>query len=226
MKSSSAISRDLEGDSFDYGYNLALSYKPTTDLDMAITYRSKVDLGQEGTAKLYSPTGLAYDGGATVSVPLPALLNVAIAYTFATKTTVEFVYERNYWSAYSTLDFDYAANIGNLSPKFDDPIAKDWKDTTAYRLGITQKLDTMTLMAGVVIDESPVPDTTLSYELPDSNSISVSIGGRYQLNDKTDIGLSALYSMRESRKVNNADIEGTFSNSNVLIVSAGVGYKF
>ena len=229
VKSNSVISRDMEGTSFDVGYNLALSYKPTNNVDLALTYRSNVSLTEEGTAKLYdtsSTTVAAYDGGSSVSVPLPAALNIAAAYTFSTDTTVEVVYERTFWSAYKTLDFEYAGDIGNLKPKFDDPITKDWSDTSAYRLGLTQKLDSISLMAGVVYDNSPVPDETLSFELPDSNSLSISFGGRYDISDSINIGMSALYSMRDDRTVKNDDIDGTFSNSNVLILSAGLGYKF
>jgi len=229
VKSSSVISRDMEGSSNDVGYNLALAYKPTKTIEFGLTYRSRVDLTQEGTAKLYdvsSTTTPVYNGGSTVSIPLPAAVNVALAYTFSTDTTVEFVYEKTYWSAYSTLDFDYAGDIGNLKPNFDDPIAKSWKDTQAYRIGLTQKLDKLTLMAGAVLDESPVPDETLSYELPDSDSLSFSFGGRYDVTEKINLGMSALYSMREDRSVKNDDIEGTFSNSNILIISAGLGYKF
>jgi long-chain fatty acid transport protein len=226
VKSSYVVSRDMEGDSWDFGYNFALSYKPTKALSMALTYRSRISLDESGTAKLYTLNNLTYDGGSTVSVPLPALLNVALAYTFETKTTVEFVYERNFWSAYKTLDFNYAGNIGNLTPYFDDPIKKAWKDVSAYRLGITQELDKLTLMGGVVIDNSPVPDETLSFELPDSDSVSVSLGARYQVTDSINLGMSALYSMRESRSVVNDNITGEFSNSDVLIISAGLGYKF
>jgi len=226
VKSSYVISRAMEGESWDYGYNLALSYKPTPELNLAVAYRSNVDLTQEGIAILTSGFNTTYYGGATVSVPLPALLNVAVAYTFPTKTTVEFVYEKNYWSAYETLDFNYVGNIGNLKAKFDDPVAKNWQDTNAYRLGVTQELDKLTLMAGMVIDETPVPDATVSFELPDSDSLSVSLGGRYQYSESINVGMSALYSMRESRSVSNDDITGEFSNSNVLIISAGLGYKF
>ena len=235
VKSTSAASasRDMEADSIDFGYNLAFSYKPTKDLDIALTYRSKVDLTEEGNGKLYlgdSNGAKVYDGGASVTIPLPALLNVAVAYTFSSKTTVEFVYERNFWSAYDSLDFDYVSSLPVILSPFDAPIAKNWKDTNAFRFGITQELDKMTLMAGFVIDESPVPASSLSYELPDSDSVSISCGARYKINDKVDVGLSALYSMREERTItaaaNNNNLEGTFSNSNVLIVSAGVGYKF
>ncbi|PHQ64720.1 MAG: aromatic hydrocarbon degradation protein [Sulfurimonas sp.] len=218
-------SRDMTADSIDYGYNFALAYKPTTDLEMAFTYRSQINLTEEGNAKLYSDAGATkiYDGGGTLTIPLPAFASFAVAYTLPSKTTVEFVYERNMWSAYKNLDFGYDSP---MPAAFDDPIAKDWKDTNAFRLGITQELDNMTLMAGMVYDETPVPEKTVGFELPDSNSFSVSLGGRYQVNDKIEVGLAALYSMRESRTVKNDSLDGEFSNGNVLIVSTGVSYKF
>ena len=226
VKSSAAVSRDMTGDTIDYGYNLALSYKASKNLELGLTYRSKVDLTVTGNAKLYNPAGLAYDGGANVTVPLPAFASIAAAYTFPTQTTLELVYERDMWSAYKTLDFNYAGNVGNLAPYFDDPIAKEWSDTNVYRLGITQKLSNVTLLAGAVYDETPIPDKTLSFELPDSNSVSVSLGARYHYSKTLDFGFGALYSMRDDRTINNSELNGTFSNSDVLMVSAGVGYKF
>ena len=227
VKSSSSASRDMKGESFDFGYNLALAYKPTNNLEVGVTYRSKVDLTEDGNAKLYMGEAKVYDGGSSVSVPLPAFLNIAVAYTLESKTTIEVVYERNFWSAYNSLDFNYASPINPLlQPYFDATIAKDWSDTNAFRLGVTQELDGMSIMAGMVYDNTPVPDSTLSFELPDSNSLSVSLGGRYEINDNIDVGLSALYSMRDSRSVKNDHVDGEFSNSNVLIISAGLGYKF
>ncbi len=226
VKSSGSVTRDLEGDSIDFGYNLAISYKPTSALDIGLTYRSEIDLTLEGDAKLYSGTTLAYDGEADVSVPLPAALNLAVAYTFLTNTTVEFVFERTYWSAYEELDFDYSTSIGGLTQYFDDPIAKDWVDTNAFRFGLTQMLGDTTLMAGIVFDETPVPDSTVGFELPDSDSVSVSFGARHALDSSLEIGFSTLYSMREDRKVDNNSLTGEFSNSDVLLISFGVGYKF
>ena len=227
VKSTSTASRDMDGDSFDFGYNLAVSYKPTSALEIGLTYRSNVDLTEEGSAELYIGNAKVYDGGSSVTIPLPALLNLAIAYTFETKTTVEFVYEKNYWSAYSSLDFNYDSTIpAILQPSMDASISKNWKDTTAFRLGITQELDEYTLMAGIVIDETPIPESRVSFELPDSDSVSISVGGRYELNEQWNIGAGMLYSMRESRSVKNDDIEGEFTNADVFMISAGVSYKF
>lgn len=229
----SNISRDMTGSSVDYGYNFAFAYKPLKELEIGLTYRSNVDLSIEGDAKLASTPNMimpsaSYDGDASVMVPLPATWSVALAYTLPTKTTVEFVYERAMWSAYTNLDFSYDGTLTDpiLVNAFDNAKPKNWEDTNAYRLGITQEMDTLTLMAGVVYGETPVPEETISFELPDSASLSVSLGARYALSDSLDVGLSALYSMPESRDVTNDDLDGEFSNSNVLLVSAGVGYKF
>ena len=227
VKSASVASRDMTGDSIDFGYNLALAYKPIKNLEIGITYRSEVDMTIKGNAKLSIGNALVYDGGANVTIPLPSTFNAAVAYTFASKTTIEFVYERVGWSAYKNLNFDYVSSIPPiLQPSFDASIPKNWKDTNVYRLGLTQQLKKYTLMAGVVLDKTPVPENTMSFELPDSDSVSVSAGMRYQYNENINIGLSALYSMRNTRQVNNNDVNGKFSNADILLVSAGIGYKF
>ena len=210
------VSLDMNGDSIDIGYNLALSYKAAPELEMALAYRSKVDLSVEGDVTLNT-----LQKSASVSIPVPALLNIAVAYTLPSKTTFEFVYERNYWSKYKELDFDFGQGLPDPAP-----IPKNWKDTNAFRFGVTQKLDALTLMGGVVIDESPVPEATLGFELPDSDSVSVSLGVRYQINEKLNVGLAALYSMREEREVTNSSLNGEFSNANVLIIASALEYRF
>ena len=227
------VSRDMKGNGLDFGFNLAVAYQPTKNIEIGVTYRSKIDLNLEGNAKLATSLGggSTYDGPATVSVPLPAALNVAFAYTFETKTTLEMVYERTYWSAYQNLDFNYNGTEGAvLSAIFGNAVAKNWKDTNTYRFGITQELDSVTLMGGLVIDNTPVPDSSLSFELPDTDTVAVSFGGRYKLNDKMDIALAAIYSMHDKRTINasnnNNNLTGEFSGGNVLIVSTGISYKF
>ena len=236
VKSASTASRDMQGSSWDFGYNLALAYHPIKELKLAMTYRSNVELSEEGDAKLYFPDNadysgnIVYDGGATVSVPLPATLAIAMAYSFESKTTLEFTYNRNYWSAYKELDFNYEGSIGSLTPSFDEPIAKEWKDTNTYRLGVTQHYDAATIMLGLAYDETPVPEKSLSFELPDSNALLFSLGGRYAIDKQWSVGLSALYDKKESRDVsssnNESNIDGTFSNSSAYLVTAGVGYRF
>jgi long-chain fatty acid transport protein len=235
-------SRDLTGDSIDFGYNLALSYKPIKDLVLAATYRSKVDLTVEGDATLVHPVltmlGGNYVGGASVTIPLPASLALAAAYTYD-KTTVEFVYERTYWSSYKDLDFNYDTTLSSLggtsSPyaAFDVQRPKNWKDSNAYRIGLShQCTDNLKMMLGFAIDKSPTPDSTLGFELPDSDAKLYSIGFEYKLTQKLKVGLAYLYDDKEDRTVTNRSFTnttapyGTFSDSAAHLVTASFKYKF
>lgn len=232
----STVSRDMTGDGLDFGYNLALSYKPQKNLEFGVTYRSKINLQIDGHANLNAtastplaiiPAG-SYSGDSGVSIPLPATLAIAGAYTFPTKTTLEVVFERTYWSAYKSLDFTYPTPLAHpvLKAAFDDSKPKNWDDTTTWRFGLTQEFNRVTLMAGLVIDDTPVPESTLSFELPDTNTVAYSVGGRYKLNENWDIALAGLYSKHKNRNVTNSSLSGTFSGGDITLISAGVGYKF
>ncbi len=95
------------------------------------------------------------------------------------KTTVEFVFERTYWSSYKNLDFNYDYALTGSLATFDTPIAKNWKDVNAYRIGVShQYSDALKLMAGFAIDKTPVPNNTLGFELPDSDAKLYSVGFR------------------------------------------------
>ncbi len=231
------LARDLDGDSFDFGYNLALHFKPTDNLAVALTYRSEIDLTVEGDAELVNdlPGTPTYDGDTEVEVPLPAALNLAIAYTFNDKTTVELVYERTYWSAYKELDFEYdnGAGFAGFMTVFDDVIEKDWSDTNTYRIGITHKLDSRwTLMAGYAYDETPAPESTAGFELPDTDAHIFSVGGRYQYSDDLNIGFGLLYDKKDKLKlregtdlaasIDNAD----FEDASAILLTLGVQYTF
>lgn len=226
-----AATRDMEGDSIDFGYNLAISYKPMKNFTLATTYRSKVDLTEEGKATLTHPAiSGGYIGDTSVEIPLPASLVLSAAYSFS-KTTVEFVFERTYWSAYKELDFEYTSPQGG----FDAPVAKNWKDADAYRIGVThQYSDELKLMAGFAIDKNGAPDETIGFELPESDAKLYSLGIEYKMNDKMKIGLAYLYDQKESRTIDEravagnpaTGINGKFEDASAHLVTVSMKYKF
>jgi len=243
------IDRDMEGDSLEFGYNLAAAYKPMKELSLALTYRSKVDLAEEGNAKLFAsegfladgttnalfPSAAIYNGDASVTIPLPAVLSLAAAYTFHEKTTVELVYERTYWGSYEFLDFDgYSAVLtGVLEAAYDNPKQRNWSDTNTYRIGVTHKFNKeWTGMAGYAYDESPAPQNTVSFELPESDAQIFSLGARYAYSDELSIGIAGLYDKKDSITVSqtfatsSTPLNGEFTNASAYLISIGVGYKF
>ena len=228
------IKREMEGDTIEFGYNLAMIYKPTTDINIAATYRSNVDLDQEGEANLYfGGVGQQYD--ATVSVPLPAALNVSISKTWDNQFTLELNYERTYWSAYEELDFNYGTTIGNpiLVGAFDTPLERNWEDTDTFRVGATYVMDKYTFMGGFAIDETPVPSETIGFELPDSDAKIYSMGFRYQYSDALSMGAAFLYTDKEERTLTPGVAEnavlangGTFSGGGAFLSTLGFSYEF
>jgi len=221
------LRRDMEADTLEFGYNIAATYKPDNKSTFSATYRSNVDLKEEGNAKLYLSGTKLYDGGASVTVPLPAVLSIAFSYDF-TKTTVEFEYDRTYWDKYNELDFEFSDTVpAALSSPFDDPKPREWKNTDAFRLGVTHKYNSkLTLMASIAKDENPEPEENVGFELPDSDSIIYGAGFKYKYSKKTTIGASILYDEKDSRKVVNDSIDGEFTDASALLITFGASYKF
>jgi len=228
------IKRQMEGDTIEFGYNLALLYKAPQDINLAVTYRSNVNLDEEGDANLYLG-GIGNQYSADVTVPIPAALNIAISKTWNDIFTLEFVYERTFWSEYKTLDFNYNPAITNpiLKGAFDTPIDKSWKDTNTFRIGATYVMDRLALMCGFAIDETPIPDKTISFELPDSDAKIYSIGFKYQQSKNLSWGMGVLYDDKDSRTipvgVTDNDVlknGGTFNDGGAILTTIGVSYEF
>ncbi len=220
---------DMDGDDISFGYNLAASFRPTKELKLAATYRSKVNLQENGTATGILG-GYPYYTSATVSIPLPAVFSLATAYTFNKKTTVEFVYERTYWSAYKTLDFDFSNST--VDQYLGTAIPKNWQDTNTYRIGITHQYnDKLKLMVGFAIDNSPVPSNTLGFELPDADAKLYSCGFEYKYSKDVSFGMAYLYDRKKDRTITESDeneygIDGTFTHIRAHLLTVSLKYRF
>jgi long-chain fatty acid transport protein len=221
--------RDLEGDTTEWGYNLALAVRPNQKSNISVTYRSNVDLDFSGDATLstnFGPTTV-HTGG-LVTVPAPAVLAISGAYTFE-RLTVELTYDRTYWSEYETLAFIYDTPLTNpvLAQAFGTPSPKDWKDTNAFRIGLTYQLTTaVALMGGFAYDENPVPDHIMGFELPDSEAWLYSLGTRFSLNNNMGLSLGILYDYKEKRSVTNDVVDGTFKDASAFLLTTGFTYTF
>ncbi len=211
----------LDGTGMDWGYNLALTLKPDKDTNVAVTYRSQIDLHVSGDT---STTATTINSGVKVTLPLPATLTFAASHTFNNTTTVEALLEHNVWSAYDKLDFNFnnATNETNLGK----PITKNWEDTDTFRIGVTHKYEKITAMAGFAYDLLPIPNATFSYELPDTTGKIFSLGGRYDISNRVNIGIAGLVDVEDNRKINNAILNGEISNGRAYLVSLGMEYKF
>ncbi|KJR97553.1 MAG: aromatic hydrocarbon degradation membrane protein [Desulfobulbaceae bacterium BRH_c16a] len=221
------LSREMEGDTVEWGWNAAVAVKPMEKLNISATYRSNVDLEFEDKAKL-NLMGTRVTLDADVSIPAPAVLAFSVAYDVLDNLNVELTWDRTFWSEYETLDFNFSPVIpGN---PFEAPQARDWDDTDAFRIGVTygvnQNLD---VMLGFGYDQNGAPTEHIGFELPDSDAWLYSIGAQYKMADNMDIGIAMLYDYKESRtvEVNPTDrVYGEFTNASALLVTVGLNYRF
>jgi len=232
----------LNGDSFDKGWNAAISYKYNDTLTFSATYRSKINLSLSGISSgfynKYLITNniadvykvIVFNTPGKVTIPLPATLNLAIAKTFG-KTTLEFVLDRTYWSSYKNLDFDFEDPIVNTL--FGSPKPKNWKDSNTYRFGLTHKCtDKLTAMIGYAYDKTPVPDSTIDFSLPDSDKHIFSAGIKYKYDNRMTFGLSALYTKQKTRRASIYDpvsqtyTNGEFSKGGAYLFAFGMNYSY
>ncbi|HIP38528.1 MAG TPA: transporter [Desulfocapsa sulfexigens] len=222
-------SRYMDGDAYEFGWNLAANVRPAKDVNIAITYRSNVDMDLDGDVTLATNTPASFEmnTGGNVTLPAPAVLSVSLAYTFG-PATIDFTWDRTFWSEYESIDFHYDNPV--LHPVlqvFTASIPKNWDDTSGYRIGLDYVLnDSVTLMAGFAYDESPIPEDTLGFELPGSDAWLYSLGFSYKVNEKIEIGLAYLYDYKEDRTVTNSTINGEFTDAAAHLVSAGLKYDF
>ncbi len=228
------LSREMEGDAYGFGYNLAVSCVPTKDLNISVTYRSNVDLDLEGDVDMSTTMGGAYamETDGEVTIPAPAVLSVSLAYTFG-PATVDLTWDRTFWSEYEEIAFEYDSPIMHpvLNQYFTPAVAKNWDDSSAYRIGIDYRLDNdVTLMAGFAYDETPVPTDTLGFELPDSDAFLYSVGFKYKATESVELGFAYLYDYKKSLKVVNGSaasgINGEFTDVSAHLITMGLSYDF
>jgi long-chain fatty acid transport protein len=229
-----SLNRDLDGDDYQAGYNLAATFRPSRQLSFAATYKSRVNLDLEGDAELTALVGqipvAGYDGSGQLELPLPAVFSLAAAYTLG-DITVEVVWNRTFWSAVQELDFEYAQSFtGTAFDGFDRPLPKDWDDSDALRLGISYEVTAkFATTFGFAIDKTPVKEETLGFELPDSDAYMYCLGFQYKYTDNLTLGLSYMYHHTTSRSVVGQSvggglpgIDGTFSDGGAHAVNVGV----
>lgn len=221
------LSREMEGDTIEWGWNVALAVKPTEELNVSATYRSNVDLEFDEETNL-NLMGMLVQPRGEVSVPAPAVFSLSVAYDFMENLNVELTWDRTFWSEYDELDFDFTPAIpGN---PFEPPLARDWDDTDAFRIGITYGLsDVLTLMAGFGYDNNPIPTENVDFSIPDSNAWLYSLGMQYAVSEKMDLGVAALYDYKEEREVlvdPSGTVYGKFTDASALLITVGLNYRF
>lgn len=166
------IDQTLKGDSVGYGLNAALHYTALDWMSIGFSYRSQVKQHVDGTGYFSGvPAALATvfpsgdHGNATLTLPEEFFLGVAVK-PFKTLTW-EVGGVMYGWSSYNQLAIEWERPVAGSNTTV---YTKNWRDSWRFQTGLEwNTTDWLDLRLSYVWDQSPVPDATVDYILPDSN---------------------------------------------------------
>lgn len=228
----------LEADGMGYGFNMALHYQPCQYAKIGLSYRSPVTMKVNGDADFSEINpgilagGLFKDTSASGTVTLPDSFSLGIAMYPIDKLSVEIGAAYTLWSKYDELKINFGDPIldsmGN--PTFQSLSEKNWNDVWRFNIGVEYAaLDWLDLRLGYVYDQTPVPDDTIDYMLPDSDRHVFNSGlGFHWDNWNVDVNYSYIKFMDRDIDARAADYirEGEVKNAGAHVGGLSVSYKF
>lgn len=217
-----------------FGWNAGVVYRfldmKTGDkkrLSLGAMARSGIDVDFSGTGRLTQiPSGdealdqvvrasnpFDQDLGMTTRVEYPSQIGGGVAARLTDRITLEVDVVETEWSSFSGLRLEFPFN-----PLLSELVPASFQDTSTVRAGVRVRIKSgAEYRAGVVIDESPVPDVTLGPTFPDADSTGLGLGyGK----DFLDVSLMWVEFDRRSSRNNPNDFNGNYaSNAWTLLMS-------
>ncbi len=189
---------------WDLALSLGLLWEPVDNLFFGLSYQSQPGFGQQrltGTADLVLGGGPRPEDttvAAEVTQEMPEIVRVGLRYGAPEVWEARIFAD---WANWSVLDEQCILNaeVPGRSCKGDSPpgkiiiIPRNWEDAWGVRMSGSYWLDPdIELVAGLGFDGNAIPDTTLEPALFDSEKVSLTLGGRFELLDGR-LALSAQY---------------------------------
>ncbi len=235
----------VSGDDDAWGFNVGALFDVSDQTRVGVSYRSSIEYTVRGTIGFAAPSGAdpiangiiaaasgagapLSSGAVKVALELPDSAVLSLHHRFAEKYALLADVAWTGWSSVQELRIvrDSGTTV-SVTPE-------EWRDTWRYALGATYAMnERITLRAGVALDETPVPDSTRTPRLPDSERTWLAIGARWQPSPSLlmDFGYAHLFSdtVPLDQDADNAATSALLNgeqHSDVDIVSAQLIYRF
>ena len=195
-----------------FAYNLGLLVKPTDNLKFGFSYRSRVDLRFDNAdAKFRGSFSIPTVKANVSSLPLPPVIDVGLFWQITPTWGAEFVYEYTRWSEFQNFTVTLSPTpiflpLGVPIPGFKLP--EDWRNTSTIRFGSYYALNkNWELRGGMALEQTPIPNRTLSPAIPDANKLTLNAGVGYKW-EKFSVDLGYMAVFYKTRRVTNDELEG------------------
>lgn len=195
-----------------FAYNVGLLVKPTDNLKFGFSYRSRVDLRFDNADAKFGGSFSTPTVKANVRpLPLPPVINAGLFWQITPSWGAEFVYEYTRWSEVKSLSATFSPTpvflpLGAPVSGFSSP--QEWKNTSTLRLGSFYQFDDgWEIRGGVGLEETPIPNRTLSPAIPGADLFTFNAGVGYKWHSvNVDLGYTAVF--YKTRRITNSELEG------------------
>lgn len=231
------VDAHLEADGTGYGFNMALHYQPCPYAKLGLTYRSPVTMKVNGDANfsnvIQPVPGLEFFPNTSASgiVTLPDSFAFGVAMYPVDKLSVEVGAVYTLWSKYDQLTINFGDRLNPMDPSSTQTSSdKNWNDVWRFNVGLEYAaLDWLDLRLGYVYDQTPVPDGTLDYMLPDSDRHVFNSGAGVHW-DNWNVDLNYSYILFTDRdidgRLSDGIYDGKVENAGAHVLGLSVGYRF
>jgi long-chain fatty acid transport protein len=197
----------LKAQDWGIGYVLGVTWTPTEDLALGLSYRSQIDNTLKGTETfnlgnvpvaalggvtvgqfISSHTGWFLDGGAKAEFATPATATFSARYKITKELTALLSVDWTGWSSFGELR---AVTDPNPYSQPDDLTTMDWKDSWYGSLGIEYKpCEDWVLRLGTAYDGTPTGDTYRTPGIPDGSRYWITVGAGFKVTEHINIDVS------------------------------------
>ena len=230
------VKAKLDGDSYGFGGNIALHYKPNDRWAVGLTYKSRVKQTVKGDAKFsrtvdLSPfvPGVNFENtSARGDIVLPDSFGLGIMFRPYDKLSLEFDAIYTLWSTYDELKIKFSDPLVPVDPDTDvSQMDKKWRDVWRFQVGAEYDLnDLIDLRIGYVFDQIPDREKYADYMTPtnDRHIITTGIGFSWE---KASLDFSYSYLWFANRKIDNDVIgEAKFKDGHTHLTGISFTYRF
>lgn len=241
----------IEGDSWDWGYNLGIMISPTDKLRFGLAYRSSIEHDAEGTFKFsngqdYSSfipnmdlsklNGFVFD--MSTSIETPDTLMLTSTWEATDQLRLSGLIRWANWSDFKELNIKNSIPAGLIAENpavqqfSEKDVINEWQDTWLFSIGADYKInDAFTIRGGLAYETSPIDDqSTRMAVIPDTDRIWFSLGASwYPTQDlQFDVGATYLMGIGDSDLYDdvNGKKVGKFDSLDAYLLGVQMQYRF
>jgi long-chain fatty acid transport protein len=208
----------IDGDDWEYGWNVGGLYELTEKTRIGAMYWSKVDLSFSGDLEI-QPIGA--QARTDTDLPLPQFVRGGIYHELNEKWALLGTVAWEDWSELDSVNISGSGGGGGALPK-------NWGDTWHYAVGVHYRPSQKWLLqTGFAYDDSPVSSTDRTADMPIDRQLRFAVGAQYKWSERTTVGAAFEYVDLGDAEINNtSSLVGEYDRNYLLAFGAYANWKF